>query len=576
MPDLKAILDDCFAEFSQEYEIERVTYVSQSGKNTEVDVPVWRLVIQAEYHGKVTDVELFLAFPHGFPYEMSMVFIDDERFRYLPHISPSDRKVCLYEDGLAYNPDNIKGLLRDNIKKTRHWIELYSNRDNTDEYVKEIKNYWREQYDGESEIDDCPVLLGSKPEETCELSGIVYSKRDAEDGSSYVQPILFRSEERLEITYIKKYHKVIEIKALYLASIEIPNCPPYSMTGQNLIDSIASSDDKAVFKQYITQYGKGYVFFPLGMEYAIGGVYIEKLNVNRKGFRSGTLKPFSVLTAFENKTKLLDRLLTNVYDKHRLAERTAGCLMEKRKFVVAGLGSVGSNLCYFLNGYNNAEFALVDGDRLSADNIGRHLLGFEYLNQRKSFAVANYLKSFRPDRNVNAYKKEIQQISDAAINEAGILFMCTGDIMSEKWLIHKMQSKEVDIPSFIMWLEPYGVSGVMIYVNPDDDEAVGRLQLAAEDNFMDLCLIDRKEYETGDRLIQRDAGCNGNYAFYSANDVTLFLSGMFQHIDRLLNVPSETQIYQWVGNIEIAEQKGIKLVERVGGLSKNQLLRLPL
>ena len=76
MPDLKAILDDCFAEFSQEYEIERVTYVSQSGKNTEVDVPVWRLVIQAEYHGKVTDVELFLAFPHGFPYEMSRVFKD--------------------------------------------------------------------------------------------------------------------------------------------------------------------------------------------------------------------------------------------------------------------------------------------------------------------------------------------------------------------------------------------------------------------------------------------------------------------------------------------------------------------
>ena len=93
---------------------------------------------------------------------------------------------------------------------------------------------------------------------------------------------------------------------------------------------------------------------------------------------------------------------------------------------------------------------------------------------------------------------------------------------------------------------------------------------------LDYCLIDKSEYEEGVKLIHRDAGCNGQYALYSANDVTLFLSGLFFHIDRLINKTEETQIYQWVGNLEIAEQKGIKLVERAGGLSKNQLLRLPL
>ena len=275
------------------------------------------------------------------------------------------------------------------------------------------------------------------------------------------------------------------------------------------------------------------------------------------------------------RNKKLGRIKAGIYEENRMAKRTAGQLMKSQNYLIVGLGSVGSNLCYYLNGYNNAKFALVDPDNLTVDNIGRHLLGFNYIDQQKASAVAEYLTLYRPDRKVDAIAKHVEELSKDQINKASAIFLCTGDIMSEKWLLDKLRRKEVSIPSFILWLEPYGVSGIMIYVNPSEEDVIKKLTVTARGSFLCYCLIDSSEYET-DKLIQRDAGCNGSYALYSANDVTLFLSAMFQHIDRLLETPSNSKVYRWVGNIEIATKKNIQLVADAVGLRKNSVQELPL
>lgn len=244
------------------------------------------------------------------------------------------------------------------------------------------------------------------------------------------------------------------------------------------------------------------------------------------------------------------------------------------RFLIAGLGSVGSNLCYYLNGYNNAAFILTDRDWLTVDNIGRHLLGFEYINQYKSYAIAHYLQQYRPDREIKNLQMNLQQLKKETINEASAMFICTGDVMSEKWLIDQMLKGFVRKPAFILWLEPYGISGIMIYVNPENMESVKRLRDKANDSFIDFCLIKREEYVNGEKLTKRDAGCNGSYAQYSANDVTMFLSTMFPIIDQLLEQPSESKCYRWVGNIGIATKKNIN-IHPTSGFLKNDLQELP-
>lgn len=579
MPDNEVALRECYDELSKEFPIELVDYIPDGIDQRKIDVPVWKISIIAEVFGKVDTVEAYMAFPREFPYLMPYVVVPEERFSLLPHISVASRKLCLYEDSVVYDTENIVGLIRDCISKTRKWLELYSNQDNTEEYTKEIDSYWNEQYEGETEVESHWILLGQMPNESCELQGYLYSVDFLGEKGKYFDQCVVCGADVFEniLNNIKTKYSAHKITVQYIKSMKIPSMPPYSIKGSQLLERIENEDDKNRFTKFINKNLEGYFLFPLGLDYILGGVIIPKQKViNRSGYRNGYLRATDILTKYESKNKKFGRIKVGLYEETRMAKRTAGQLMKHQNFVVAGLGSVGSNLCYYLNGYNNASFALVDPDNLTIDNIGRHLLGFNYIDQRKVHAVADYLNQYRPDREVKPIAKRIELIPVDGFYQASAIFLCTGDIMSEKWLLNKMQNKEITQPTFFLWLEPYGISGIMIYVVPDDTESIIALRTEANDRFMKYCLIEHTEYERGDKLTKHDAGCNGNYALYSANDVTLFLSAMFPQIDRLLDNPDKTQIIQWVGNVEIANQREINLVERADGLSKGQVLNLNL
>jgi len=571
MLDVKVALDICLDKLSLEYDIEEVDSIPQL-RNLP-DSRIWRVQIPALILGKAEDIEAYILFPNDFPYSMPYMIIQDERFRYLPHISIQSRKLCLYEDGEVYDAENIEGLIRESISKTRRWVEYYYGRDNSLEYAKEIKNYWNERYEEETSIDDSWILFGDIPVETCEMFGMSYANKNLKNGKAHVINVVASRDDNEALKYIKCQYKVYEVPVLYLVSLKIPDAPPFYMTGQEIINRISDDNDKRILKKILNRYGKVNVLFSIGLDYALGGVYIHGLKVTKNGFRKGTLTPFKVLTSFENKNKKFERLYVSIYSSHRIAERTAGEMMDEKHFLIAGLGSIGSNLCYYLNGYNNVTFSLTDRDWLTVDNIGRHLLGFEYINQHKSYAVAHYLQQYRPDRGVEVLSKNLQQLKVDEINRSSAVFVCTGDVMSEKWLLMKMTEGSITRPAFILWLEPYGISGIMIYVNPEDIESVKRLIEKANDCFNEFCLISKEEYVNGEKLTQRDVGCNGSYALYSANDVTMFLSAMFPIIDKLLEQPTESKCYRWVGNIKIAIEKSIRLVEP-SEMSKNTLQRL--
>jgi len=572
MLDTKVALDACLRLLLNEYDIEEVDAIPRV--KPQPHVRIWKVLIPALVAGKAEDIEAYILFPLEFPYSMPCVILLDDRFIHLPHISLKTRTLCLYEEGVIYDVNNIEGIIRDNIEKTRKWVELYYGRDNTEEYTQEIRNYWNEQYDGETIVDDCWTLSGDIPSKTCEMTGMVYAKKNLRDDETQAMFLVSSDENDHTIAYIRKHYERKDLPVLYIASLKIATMPPYYITGQELITRITDEDDQNIFKKFINKHNHGYVLFPIGLGYALGGVHICRLNVNRPGFRKGALSPFSVLTKFENKNKKLERLYISIFNEQRIAMRTCGELMNEKSFLIAGLGSIGSNLCYYLNGYNNAKFSLIDNDWLSVDNIGRHLLGFESISQYKSYAVANFLQQYRPDRETKVFCSNLQQLGDEIFNKISAIFVCTGDVTSEKWLLHKMSEGSIQIPAFMLWLEPYGISGIMIYLNPNDKDSINRMKRKADDRFLDYCLIKREEYDCGEKLTSKDAGCNGRYALYSANDITMFLSAIFPYIDQLLEVPTESKCYRWVGNLNIAIEKGINLVS-LSDLSKGMVQELP-
>lgn len=575
MPDVSEILETCFVELSKEYDIEKVDEVPHVNLGKRVCAPSWRILVPASIKGKAGDVEIYLSFPRAFPYVMPWVFIPDDTYRFYPHISFKNRKLCLYEDGIVYDESDVSEIIKKNIRRARQWVEHYSASDSTEEYAEEIVSYWSAQYDGEEQVDDSPVIFGEMPEQSCSFKGLAYPVRDLVNNAVEPQLVFYTTEDICGVKNIKDSHKTIEIMALFLASVEIPTNPPYSMTTLDLIENIKDPEDKKLFKQLVNKNKKCYILFPIGSNHILGGVFIDQVRVKHPGF-SRPLTPYEVHGMFENKNRKLERFMVYQYDGHRIAERTAGEMMNARKFIIAGLGSIGSNLCYYLNGYNNAQFALIDNDCLTLDNIGRHLLGFEYLNQSKALAMKKFLQLYRPDREIKALTSVLQNIPSERINDGDALFICIGDEMIERWLLERVANHDVKVPMFIFWLEPYAISGIMLYVKPDDEISIPHLITRAKNSFFDYCLIDREEYVNGDKLTLRDAGCNGMYAIYSANDVTMFLSAMFPHIDSLLIESNGSKCYQWIGNLEIANQRSIQLSARAEGLKKNDVVELTL
>ncbi|SHK27115.1 ThiF family adenylyltransferase [Xylanibacter ruminicola] len=561
MPEeVKAAIDESLAKLKKEYDIEVVDRIPFHGGQRRLPDKIWRINLPVEISGKAEFLDVYMVFTNSFPFDMPAIILPDDRFRYLPHISSNTQKLCLYEDGIDYDADNIYGLIRDNLDKTKHWISFYTSRDNTDEYAREPASYWAEEYDGEDEVDDFWTLIGNIPEHTCELKGIFYVMKDDKNGKQHFEFIVAPTEESGVLDYISDLHETKEFDALFLSSFEKSVEPPFTLTGRSLVQRLKDEDDKNRLKKYINKHGGGYILFPIGTDNFAGGVHIIQQKCNRSGFRNGIITPYIALTEFDGRVKKIPRLLVSIFSDSRIAERTAGVMMEHRKFIIAGLGSVGSNLCYYLNGYNNAQFTLVDKDKLNLDNIGRHLLGFEHKHQYKVSAVSKYLKEYRPDREVLEVKTLLQEMETVQINNADSIFICTGDIMSERWLLQKMRNGEVNKPVFILWLEPYGISGIMLYVNPEDKESLERLSKSSLIGFENYCLISPDEYKDAEKLIKRDAGCNGKYAIYSGNDVTFFLSAVFPVIDQLMDSPTKSKCYRWVGNIDIAAEKGIGLV----------------
>ena len=366
---------------------------------------------------------------------------------------------------------------------------------------------------------------------------------------------------------------------MFIKNVNIPIKAPYSLTFQRLLDIISSAEDRKAIKQYINANTGGIIVFQLS-EASIGGIWIGKVNCFKKGFRKNVLTVYDILLRFERKNQLQQRLYGDLYSSHRIAMRTAGIEMTEQKFVIAGLGSIGSNLVYFLNGWNNASFTLIDNDRFRTENIGRHLLGFQYINQSKVEAVADYLRSIRPEKEVETYIDDFQNVFEnyyEKLNTCSALFLCTGDAMTEKFVVDALHSDNMKQPTFILWLEPFGIAGHLVYINPMQMPKNFVLYKDKGSMLYKYNLLAPIEYEiNADRFTKKDAGCNGEYALYSGNDVTLMLSAFYPYINKLIQQPEQSKCYRWVGNIKLAQEKGFKLTIETSSTIIGHVEELPL
>ena len=581
MHDLTNILTSCFEQLNRIENVRRVDEILNI--RTDYYAEQWSVITEVDINDKTKEIELYFGFKKSFPYTLPDVYFPSKAFGYLPHIESVGGKLCLMSDGTNYPIDYPYEIIRHCLKRARKLIEKGIKGENISDFDAEINSYWVREYDGEPNTFDHWLMCGDFPVITCILKVLLYDQRllGTKKSKTRTRALLLpqNDEETTIERYLKFHNKVEESEALFITSVCVPHKAPYCLTLQELLKWTSSAEDQKIIKRYINAHHGGIIVFQLS-ETTIGGICIDSVNTKKKGFRSDKLTPCDLLLLFEKKNQQQERQYGKLYSSHRIAMRTAGMEMLKQSFMIVGLGSVGSNLAHFLSGWNTANFTFIDVESLQAENIGRHLLGFHYIYQNKAEAVADYLHSIRPERVVKTYNETFQRIitdNYESLNGHTALFLCTGDTMTDKFVVDALCDGFIKLPTFILWLEPFGLAGHLVYINPEHMPESFTLYNDEKNMLYKYNLIAPTEYMLhAERFTKRDAGCNGEYSLYSGNDVTLLLSALYPYINQLIQQPQQSKCYRWIGNINIATEKSLELTAETTSVKSGEVQELPL
>lgn len=486
---------------------------------------------------------------------MPDIYFFDKQFDYFPHIDYANRKLCLFEEDVIVDTTAPLQLVKNCIKRAKKLIEGGANNLNVDDFTEEIASYWIFSYDGEKPVDTNYLVYGH-PERECLMNVITNSEK-----------VKMIAEDEA-VNNIKKWFKTCGTteKILYLPSITIASKPPYDITFDEIMELVNDEEKKTII-DYISKYSYFNILFPLAGDYLYGGYHFGYINTNTRGFRPWKKSPLRALET-SYKHKKLPRIMAYAYNNARIEERTSGSIQENYAFAIVGCGSIGSNLCTFLNSYNNVSLVIVDNDIFSVNNIGRHILGISDVFYTKVEAIKRRFLSVKPEMKIDAYLRNIYDINPKLVSRCNAIFLCTGNLSAERYFLQALEENDVKRPIFVLWLEPYAIAGHLIYISKTGGVKKFNECFDNKGRYIHN-LIASTEYDNPALLKKRDAGCNGSYTNYSGNDVMLFLSSLYSIICDLIEKGTSSQCYRWVGNIEIATDKGIALANK--NIRKNQI-----
>ena len=478
----------------------------------------------------------------------------------IPHVD-KNRFICTFHtDSLFLDTNNPLGIVRESLQRAKDIIKDGLNGTNHNDFKEELSAYWTDS--NESDIIQYLSLISDFPEETALLKICRLNP-----AYNFIQYLVYKDKNDSDIKRVldflaAKGYKGLESDVLFLSGYKINLQPPFPKNNEDILNSINSSLLSA-FKNYIDSkaYEK-HVFFlaETSTKPILLGWKHKMLNTKRNGFRPDILTPFAILSKYQKQDKI-ERISVNEYSNNRIENRTSGIIREKHTFLVAGLGSIGSNLIYFLNGLNYPNFKLIDNDSLKIENIGRHLLGMNNINSFKTEALKAYIKNIRPDQDISIKTSKLEAITINNLdyfNDCSYAFIAIGNQNIENFLLKKQNDGEIKVPMFFLWVEPYAIGGHCLFLHPDDRVTIDDLY---KEHLYRFNIIDSSEYINGNPVLSKqEAGCQTSYTPYSGNDVILFLSTIYKWMNDIIRKNTKCSIAaQWTGNLDFSKELGLMI-----------------
>ena len=280
----------------------------------------------------------------------------------------------------------------------------------------------------------------------------------------------------------------------------------------------------------------------------------------RRGFREATA-PYGRELQLRRK-ELVRHVAVHRLDPDYLLPRGGGArgLLESIVIVV-GVGSVGGAATELLASAGVGQLHLVDPDKLTPENIHRHVLGMDRIGEFKATALANQLARRFPDQTFSAQDLEFESILPSGakmVESADCILFATGDhtfelrmnqVLGERWLrVHT-------------WVEPLGLGGHVLTCGGKAVSGCLRC-LYSDDDIHGL--VNRAAFlGAGQAATRTVGGCSGTFTPFSRLDATrTALLAAHTCLEGLRDEAPSPYVISWRGDSGQAEDLGYQLSPR--------------
>ncbi|NVN18036.1 hypothetical protein GUA46_06770 [Muricauda sp. HICW] len=526
---------------------------------------VWEITSEITFKGNFLELVLYLDFPPEFPYKLPKLYIERniyESLKFIPHVN-EDCSICIFDDGLntVIPKDSLPDFVEFILHRGKKIIKDGDDKSYKEtEFKKEFKAYWDLKYSDKDEI--FSIGIHSISDHTKEIKAVAFQ------GKSLAQYHYYLYTDEEDLKKIEAYAQAKKCNTIEMAVLEIEftkAVPPFQMTYEESLDHIRNNQEKyRTFKQLCKTKSLGeilVVFRNRGVDSVeLYGWNYEQLPILPRKISGMRRRPsnFEILSAPGlGKSKLVRRLTFDNLSMERLYIRTSGIVEEESSVLCTGMGSVGSNLIYFLKNLPINKFGLIDPQKLGAENIKRNLLGFSGVNEFKVDVLASFLLDHNPMNEVQKRREHVAsviQIQPDFINSFDIHIVAVGKTMVEEYILTALESGILTKPTVLLWVEPYLASGQVLLINPADAKTTKDLVrdfkyavVSSEDTSMNSVYL-------------VEGSCQSGYFPYSSTYLTQFLAAVFPFIkEAVLKGIDKSEVYTWVGDKDFLLSRGLVL-----------------
>ena len=511
---------------------------------------------------ELKEFTFIVAIPTTFPDTFPKIYLskkDYENIHPVPHVD-KDRLVCTRDPEVVVINDKKSGeALEELLEVAVGIVEAGIKKENLNDYIEEFIAYWAEKTER-------PFLSLFNPKGEIAVLHVYTMSEMLFDAWQVIS-----DSETLVGKWLAPFRVRIdrekELVALYLPLEELsPTFIERKKGVLEILKNLKNPTHAEIVEKYFNQ-GEGRVIliisFPVRGERVLFGWMFPGWKTI-KGFSRKDRVPLHVRLA-QTDHNLITGINIKRMDRERILKRggTNNLLVEKDvSILVAGCGSLGSYLTMSLARCGMSKCLLIDKENLEPENVARHLCGFLDASKKmkKVEAVKKRLQEHFPHIECGVYDGDVLQLLNEEgtrrIEENDLMVVAIGNTAVERRVNYLARKNDVKKPITYLWMEPFGVSGHVLFIHPEDG---GCFDCCFDEEGQFLYQVAAKKQT----FLRREGGCQNTYLPYASIEVEHFISVACKQVLNIINgKEAKSMLFTWLGNIEGFKSQGYKVSDR--------------